>query len=156
MFPAKSIDTVIQESHKSNCNIKVGSAIFKHKKKLLFKGHNSSLRTKISNHYECSIHAEMYVLNQLQKSLRKRKGKRRRGMYAKYKIIVVRINRGNGEMQNAMPCLHCCRRLLKTGIHKVFYSNNNQINSYDLHTTPLNPYLSAVQRKLKERHDKNT
>ncbi len=152
MFPAKTIDTVIQESRKSNCNIKIGSAIFKNKKKLLFKGHNSNLRTKMRHHYECSVHAEMFVLNQLKKKMRKRHEKRRRGICSKYKILVVRINTENGEMQNAMPCLHCCRQLLKTGLHKVFYSNNNQIHSYDLNKTPLNPYLSAVQKKLKEQN----
>ena len=62
-----------------------------------------------------SCHAEMNVIKRFSKSFKSRK-------ISKFEIWVVRCDR-NGDLVNSKPCRHCRNSLLRLGIHKIVYTN---------------------------------
>lgn len=67
---------------------------------------------KYVNSSKRTIHAEISAFTNLSKKCLK-------GL----DIIVIRIK--NNRLKNSRPCNHCIDKLIKVGIYKVYYSNEN-------------------------------
>lgn len=78
---------------------------------------NKFIRKEIINDeiYHLTIHAE---INAIYSYYNKKNVKG-------YDIIVIRINKLGTELKNSRPCNHCINKLIKLGISKVYYSNEN-------------------------------
>ena len=81
-------------------------------KKIINYGINKYVNS--SCEYKRTIHAEISAFTNLSKKCLK-------GL----NIIVIRIK--NNRLKNSRPCNHCIDKLIKVGIYKVYYSNENGI-----------------------------
>jgi hypothetical protein len=87
-------------------------------------------------------HAEVNVINNLiiNNSLNKKKQKN-------YNIFVIRLDK-QGSTGNARPCLNCLELMKKTGIHKIFYSIENDIIISENVKQMVSIHKSSVARTL--------
>lgn len=104
------INACIQEALKSDCLYSHGAIAFKGGK-IFSKGHNSTKSGRILKMNVPSIHAECACM----RGLRSTKG---------MKILVLRVGRG-GELRLSKPCSLCRDVMMKSGIHKVYYSDED-------------------------------
>lgn len=87
-------------------------------------------------------HAEVNVINNLiiNNSLNNKKQKN-------YSILVIRLDK-HGSTGNARPCLNCLELMKKTGIHKIYYSIENDIIISENVKDMVSIHKSSVTRTI--------
>ena len=120
------IERCISEARKSNYKFKIGAVIFKGSR-IISSSHNyirscSAIKPQYRKWFN-SLHAEQAaILNS--------------GDWSKLKgcdILVMKISKTEEHISNAMPCEFCMASLIKVGIKRVYYSDDNgNISTIDI------------------------
>jgi DNA-binding XRE family transcriptional regulator/deoxycytidylate deaminase len=115
------IDKLTQVALKSNMKIKLAAGIFYSKKGFIATGCNTTRTYSKNSNPTTSIqpseHAECAALRELRKFP---------NINTKdLKLFVIRIS-STGELLQSTPCMNCADRILKNGIKKIYYINEEQ------------------------------
>lgn len=135
------IDDLKQLAMKSDVSNKHSAALIKNNTILKY-AFNKFVKKEVINDsiYHLTIHAE---INAIYSYYNKKNVKG-------FDIIVIRINKFGTELKNSRPCNHCIKKLIKLGISKVYYSNENGDVVYEyLDDMKLLHTCSAINNRYK-------
>lgn len=113
------IDKLTQVALKSNMKIKLAAGIFYSKKGFIATGCNTT-RT-YSKNSASSIHPSEHAECAALRELRKFPNINTKDL----KLFVIRIS-STGELLQSTPCMNCANSILKNGIKKIYYINEEQ------------------------------
>ena len=91
-----------------------------------------------------SLHAEMMALSMAYRNKGKRQQRKNRNRHVD--LYVIRIDR-NGNLVASKPCADCVKALQKTGINRVYYSQEDGAIRMEKACTMSNTHQSFYQQE---------